>query len=184
MKKEFIIGGSKDLHNIITMEVEITYRNNYQEFTAHFNEGELINVDDANESARDWYSMLFDEVDAETKLNYLDDGDITKEKWIDNCIANEYDYRERIDCSCTDYEIIGKDGTTYNFETIGCGQHDPRECDYFEPVNETVEKLLKFWDDHHLGEITDDEKNELLKLCEKMEQYEEIQETIEERIDL
>lgn len=183
IRKEYFIGGSKDLHSIFTMELEVTYRNGYQEFTASFNEGELVNIDEQNENARDWYSMLFDEVDAETKLRYLEDGDITKKEWIENCLRDEYDYRERIDCSCTDYELY-KNGSTWNFETCGCGQHDPRDCEYFIPVNETVNELLKFWDVHHLKEITDDEKNELLKLCDKMEEFEDIEKVINERIVL
>ena len=183
IKKEFIIGGSKDLHNIFTMKLEVTYRNNYQEFTASFNEGELINIDERNEDARGWYEEMFDCADNESKLYYLQDGDRTKEEWIDACIAEEYDYRYRIDCSCTDYEI-NRDGVTYNFETVGCGQHDPRNTEYFTPVDGTVDKLLKFWDLHHLGEITDEEKKELLKLCDKMEKYEDIEKYIEENIEL
>lgn len=50
--------------------------------------------------------------------------------------------------------------------------------------NETVNELLKFWDAHHLEEITDDEKNELLKLCDKMEEFEDIEKVINERIVL
>lgn len=183
VKKEYFIGGSEDLHSIFTMELEVTYRNGYQEFTASFNEGELINIDEKNEEASDWYNMLFDEADAETKLHYLEDGDITKKEWIENCLRDEYDYRERIDCSCTDYEFT-RDGSTWNFETCGCGQHDPRECECFIPVNNTVKKLLEFWNAHHLKEITDDEKNELLKLCKKMEKYEDIEKVIEEGIVL
>lgn len=183
MKKEFFIGGSKDLHNIFTMDVEVTYRNNYQEFTAHFNEGALVNIDDEDENARDWYESLFYDMDDATKLKYLEDGDITRDEWIDQCIQNECSYHERLDCSCTDYEFT-KNNTTYNFETIGCGQHDPRDCDYFIPVNKTVKKLLEFWDLHHLKEITDDEKNELEKLCKKMELYEDIPEYIEKNIEL
>lgn len=183
IRKEYFIGGSEDLHNIFTMELEVTNRNGYQEFTASFNEGGLINIDEKNEEAEDYYSMLFDEVDAETKLQYLEDGDITKKEWIENCLSDEYDYRERIDCSCTDYELI-RNESTWNFETCGCGQHDPRECSYFIPVNETVNELFKFWDAHHLEEITDEEKNELLKLCDKMEEFEDIKKVINERIVL
>lgn len=183
IKKEFIIGGSKNLHNIITMELEVTYRNNYQEFTASFSEGELFNVDERNEDARGWYEEMFDCADNESKLYYLQDGDRTKEEWIDACIAEEYDYRDRIDCSCTDYEFT-KDGETYNFETSGCGQMDPRDKEYFIPINDTVKKLLEFWDANHLKEISDEEKSELLKLCEKMEKYENIEEYIEENIEI
>lgn len=183
MKKEFFIGGSKDLHNIFTMGVEITYRNGYQEFTAHFNEGELFNVEERAGDAEDYYEELWDCLDNDTKISYLQDGYITKDEWIQNCIDEECDYRDRIDCSCTDYEIE-KDGNTYNFESIAGGQHDPRKCDYFIPVNETVNKLLKFWDDHHLKEITDEEKEELMKLCEKMEEFEDIEKVIDERLEV
>lgn len=183
MKKEFLIGGSKDLHNIITMEIETTTRNGYLEFTASFSEGELFNVEERNEDARDWYEEIFDCSDNESKLFYLQDGDRTKDEWIDACLDEECDYRDRIDCSCTDYEI-SKDGETYNFETIGGGQLDPRECDYFEPVNETVAKLLEFWDNYHLKEITKEQENELCELCEKMEDFEDVEKIIVERIVL
>ena len=183
LKREFIIGGSEDLHNIFTMELNIRNWNGYPEFTASFNEGELINIDERNEDARGYYEDMFDCADNESKLYYLQDGDRTKEDWIDACIDEEYDYRDRIDCSCTDYEFT-KDGETYNFETIGGGQHDPRKCEYFISVNNTVDKLLEFWDKHHLKEISDEEKSELLKLCKKMEKYENIEEYIEENIEI
>jgi hypothetical protein len=181
MKKEFLIGGSKDFENIFTMEIEIRDWNGYPEFSASFNEGELFNVEERNENAEDWYSTLFDEMDAETKLKYLQDGDITKQDWIEECIRYEYDYRERVDCSCTDYEFT-KDNLTYNFETVGCGQHDPRDYDYFIPVNSTVKKLLEFWDKHHLKEITEKEFEELKKLCKNMESFEDIEEEILKRV--
>lgn len=174
LKKEFLIGGSKDYHNIYTMEVEVTTRNNYPEFTASFCEGELFNIDDANEYAEDYYDEVFECMDAETKLNYLQNGDITKKEWIEDCIRYEYDYRERIDCSCTDYELY-IDGELYNFETVGCGQHDPRDDDHFIPVNNTVKKLIEFWDVHHLKEINEDDYKELLKLLKNMEHYEDIE---------
>lgn len=183
IKKQYFIGGSENLHSIFTMNIEVTYRNGYQEFTASFNEGELVNIDERNENAREWYEEMFDCADSESKLFYLQNGDITKEEWIDDCIDGEYDYRDRIDCSCTDYEFT-RDESTWNFETAGCGQLDPRDCDYFIPANETVNELLKFWDAHHLKEITDDEKNELLKLCNKMEEFEDIEKVIQERIVL
>lgn len=182
MRREFLIGGSEDLHNIFTMEVEVTERNGYKEFTASFNEGELFNIEERNEDAYDWYEMLFDESDAETKLKYLQDGDITKNEFINNCIDEEYDYKDRIDCSCTDFEIYDQNGNGYNFETVGCGQHDPREYDYFKPIKPTVNKLLKFWDLHHLKEITDEEENELNKLIASMEAFEDIEKQLKERV--
>ena len=49
IRKEYFIGGSEDLHSIFTMELNVTYRNGYQEFTASFNEGDLVNIDEKNE---------------------------------------------------------------------------------------------------------------------------------------
>lgn len=183
LKKEFLIGGSKNYHNIFTMEIEIRNWNGYPEFTASFNEGELFNIDEANERAEDYYSELFDCMDPETKLNYLQDGDITKKDWIDECIRYEYDYRERVDCSCTDYEL-NIDGELYNYETSGCGQLDPRDYDYFIPVNSTVKKLLEFWDQHHLKEITENDLTELKKLLKNMERYEDIEAEILKKVNI
>lgn len=181
MKKEFLIGGSENLENIIIMELEIRDWNGYPEFTASFSEGELFNIDEKNEEAEDYYNEVFNCMDAETKLKYLQDGDITKQDWIEECIRYEYDYRDRVDCSCTDYEFT-RDGASYNYQTIGGGQLDPRDYDYFIPVNSTVKKLLEFWDKHHLKEITEKEFEELKKLCKNMESFEDIEEEILKRV--
>ena len=63
LKKEYFIGGSKDLHNIFTMELSIRNWNGYPEFTASFNEGELVNIDEKNEDDASRYADEMDQLD-------------------------------------------------------------------------------------------------------------------------
>lgn len=182
MKKTYIIGTYKneyDGEGIVTMDAEIReiYNEPEKTFSACFNVGELVNVDERD--ARDYYEYLFEDSDAESKLYYLQDGDITKEEFIENAINEEYDYRDRIDCSCTDYEFT-KDGATYNFETIACGQHDAREDEGFEPIREEVKELFKLWDNYHLKTLSPEDEKTINETLKRFEDLEDIEEKIEE----
>lgn len=158
LKKELLLGVNPTTNEIILGEFEITTRNNYKEFTASFDVGEAFDIDavDLNEQCQ----LQWDCLDDNTRLNLLLDGDRTRkdvfEEW-----TRYSDYREFVDCSCTDIETELENGTIINFETTSCGQHDIREDknNYNNIIftnKEAVEKLLKLWDLYHLKNI---EKN-------------------------
>lgn len=166
MKKIILLGVYGN--NIITCDAEITTRNGYKEATFSFNEGEAFFVDDINEEySKTYYKDLWDGMDSKTKLNYLNDGNKTKEEVFKQWLDDQYDYREIKDCSCTDYEMDHSKGTI-NFETIGCGQMDIREKTYFNNIiftnKNNVIKLLEFWDNLHLQKITDEEEKQIINL--------------------
>lgn len=158
-RKEFLLGieGNK----IFTGEIEITTRNHYKEFTASFNIGEAFDIGDIDEDyINEYYENLWDCFDAEQKLNYLDDGRKTKEDVFADWQYNE-DYKNIIDCSCTDFELTLKGGKTINFDTSSCGQCDIREhAEDFENIIFTDKKavllFLELWDKYHLENIEKD----------------------------
>ena len=184
IKKEFLIAYDKEEKTIATMEIEVKHprywskeKGNYTDeskfdFSASFNVGELVNIDEENENAQEYYEMVFDDCyDAERKLDLLNNGERTKHDVIDEWMRYEYDYRDRIDCSCTDYEFTF-DNITYNFRTGGCGQHDIRDdSNEWQYVNNNVVKLLKFWDQWHLKELTEESYQQLIELLQDMETY-------------
>lgn len=184
--KEFIIGYDTEKKAIATMKVKVKHPCYYNkekgsytdfekfEFTSSFNIGTLTDIDEENENAKEYYEMVFDDCyDAERKLDLLCNGERTKNDVIDEWMRYEYDYRERIDCSCTDYEFIF-DNITYNFRTDGCGQHDIREDSYnWQHVNEKVGELLKFWDEYHLKELTEESYDELMELLQHFESFQD-----------
>lgn len=192
LKKEFIIAYDKKEKNIVTMKIEVknpsfynkergSYKDfNKFEFTASFNVGELVNIDDENKNAYNYYESIFDDCyDAEAKLNLLNGGERTKKDVIDEWLASEYDYRERIDCSCTDYEFTYKN-ITYNFITAGCGQHDIRtDSNNWIFVNNKVDNLLKMWDQYHLKEINESNCNKLIEILKDFEKFEHDEAIIE-----
>ena len=185
IKKEFLIAYDKEEKTIATMEVEVKHprywskeKGSYTDeskydFSASFNVGELVNIDEENENAYDYYEECFEYgYDAEGKLDLLYGGDRTKKDVIDEWIHYEYDYRERIDCGCTDYEFTF-DNVIYNFRTAGCGQHDIRDdTNEWQYVNKAVAELLNIWDEWHLKELTETSYKKLVELLEDMKAYE------------
>lgn len=174
-RKEFLLGieGNK----IFTGEIEITTRNHYKEFTASFNVGEGFNIGDINEDyIEEYYENLWDCFDAETKINYLQDGEITKTELFEDWQYNE-DYKNIVDCSCTDFELTLKDGRNINFESTCGGQHDIRE-ENFDNIIFTDKKavllILELWDKYHLENIEKDIQEiepKIEYIFEKLEPY-------------
>ena len=181
MKRTILLGVNNN--TIYTGEFEVTTRNGYKEFTASFNVGcafDVNNIDDMD-MAEQYFEELWNNSDDERKLELLQDGDITREEARDNFINDTYyynGYRAFIDCSCTDYEVDDMpNGDTINFETEGCGQIDIREEPDFEKTvftnKEAVMKLLEFWDNFHLKEITEVQEEEINNLLNELAPFEE-----------
>lgn len=177
MRKTYLLGvnGNK----IYIGNIEVTTRNGYKEFTASFNVGEAFDISKIDEDYKnDYYEELWNCYDAQYKLDLLDDGNKTKDEVIADWSYDD-DYRNIIDCSCTDYELNLKNGTTINFESSCCGQHDIREEDDYNNTKftnkEAVEMILDLWDEYHLKNIEDNKKVEdiLNKIYELLEDYEE-----------
>lgn len=161
--KKILLGVKNN--NVIIADLRLTTRNGYPEFTASFNEGEAFNIDIIDDDYKnDYFNDYWDCCDDKTKLQMLQDGDITKEEARENFESEAYynDYHDYKDCGCTDIEIE-KDGKTINFETIACGQHDVRECEDFKDMIFTNEKtfndIMYLWDKYHMKEV----KGEILE---------------------
>ena len=175
MKRTILLGVNNN--TIYTGEFEVTTRNGYKEFTASFNIGWAFDVDNIDDSAEDYFEELWNNSDDGKKLEMLQDGDITREEAKENFINSIYDYRDIIDCSCTDYEVDDMtNGDTINFETVACGQVDIREEPDFKNTaftdKETVMKLLELWDNFHLKEISMVQEKEIESLLDSMSSYE------------
>ena len=169
MRKTFLLGATKN--NIILGEFELCKDNL---FAASFDIGQLIYVDDIDEDyIRNYFEDLWYDLDDATKLDYLEDGDITRDDWIQSHIDSTY-YDDIIDCSCTYLQLDTKNGLV-NFETIGCGQHDFTEDDFYKEMvftnKEVVLELLDMWKQYHLKTITTEQVNRLKELLDKLEPY-------------
>ena len=179
MKRTILLGVNSN--TIYTGEFEVTNRNGYKEFTASFNVGWAFDVDNIDDSAEQYFEELWNNSDDEKKLELLQDGDITREEAKREFINVTYyysGYRGFVDCSCTDYEVDDMpNGDTINFETESCGQVDIRREPDFENTiftnKEAVMKLLEFWDNFHLKEITEVQEEEINNLLNELAPFEE-----------
>lgn len=154
-RKKVLLGVNPNTNEIFFGEFEITTRNNYKEFTASFDVGSAFDIDsiDLYEQCNyDWECL-----DAQAKIDLLDDGEKTKQDVFEDWTAYT-NYKDFIDCSCTDIETTLRSGQTVNFETTCGGQHDIREDEenYKNIIftnKQAVEKLLVLWDKYHLENI-------------------------------
>lgn len=179
-RKKILLGINKVENKIYFGEIEITTRNNYKEFTASFDVGEAFDVNDIDENYKnDYKEAYWDCLDAQTKLNYLNDGELTKYNVFENLIFFNDDYKDFKDCSCTDFEVNLKNGQIINFETIACGQCDIRENkNDFENIiftnKEAVLLILDLWDKYHITNIENnikDVENKINKILKKLDKY-------------
>lgn len=195
IRKNFLLGINKKENKIYFGEIEIRSprywsreKGNYtdetkQDFSASFDAGEAFDIEDIDENYKnDYKNDYWDCLDAETKINHLEDGEITKEEFFENWEINGDDYRDFKDCSCTDYETTIESGQTINFETTNGGQYDIREnAEEFKNIIFTDKKavllILELWDKYHLKNINDNieevenKVNEILKRLDKYKSY-------------
>ena len=153
MEKKFLLGVIKN--QIVVGEFEVKTWNGYPEFTASFSVGEAFNIELSEDEIKDWWEEYWNCLDEKGKLVALNDGERTKQDWIDDQVGNTY-YQDIKDCSCTDLEM--KFNNEYiNFESICCGQHDVRTDEFFNEMKftnkEAFDKLMNLWDNYHLKEI-------------------------------
>ena len=165
---------------IYTGEFEIrTLCQGGKEFSASFHVGEGFNTNEIEfYRYEDYFDSLWGCLDDSSKLDMLQDGEITKVEARDNFINSIYDYRDIIDCSCTDYEVDDMlNGDIINFETVAWGQVDIREEPDFEKTvftnKEAVMKLLELWDNFHLKEISKAQEEEINNLLNELAPFEE-----------
>lgn len=177
MKRTILLGVNAGL--IYTGEFEIgRLHEGGKEFSASFNVGWAFDVNNIDDRAEDYFEELWNNSDDSSKLDMLEDGEITKEEAKNDFINITCDYRDIIDCSCTDYEIwFGEVGDTINFETVACGQVDIRREPDFENTiftnKEAVFKLLELWDNFHLKEISKAQEEEINNLLNELAPFEE-----------
>lgn len=158
LKKTYLLGVVDN--TILTCNIKKRYKlNNCNEVIVSFDVGKLINVDNLDKDyIINYFEGMFDYSDSDMKLQYLQDGYITKNEWIDNQVV-DCNYRDVYDCSCTDYEI-SINGTNYNFETTCSGQYDIREQSNFKDFVYTNKKafnlIMELWDNFHIKKLSDD----------------------------
>ncbi len=179
MRKTILLGVNG--RQIYTGEFEIrTLCQGGKYFSASFNIGFAFDINNTDSWAEDYFEELWNNSDDERKLEMLQDGDITKEEARNNFINDTYyysGYRAFIDCSCTDFEVDMPNGDTINFETESCGQCDIRKQPNFKNTvftnKEAVFKLLEFWDNFHLKEISKAQEEEINNLLNELAPFEE-----------
>lgn len=160
-EKVYLLGVMKD-NTILTCDIEKRYQlNNCNQVAIHFNLGRLFNINNTDDFLRSYFEEYFDNADDRTKICLLENGDITREEYINNEVANS-DYQDVCDCSCTNYEIV-VNNNTYNFTTDCGGQYDVRENDNFKNFIFTNKKafdlVMMLWDNYHIKKLNDDENN-------------------------
>lgn len=168
MEKTILLGIKNN--ELITADIALKDWDGRTGLGISFNEGQAFNINTIDdEYTRDYFNDLWDYgYDAQTKLDLLQDGKITKEEvfqdWEED--VNYYDIK---DCSCTDYELT-KNGKTINFETIGCGQTDVRTDEDFNDMKFTDEKMFNdimyYWDNFHLKELNEEQVKEIEHVME------------------
>ena len=176
MRKTILLG--VNFGTIYTGEFEIrTLSQGGKEFSASFNVGNGFNTNEIEfYRYEDYFDSLWECSDDSFKLNMLEDGDLNRKEAKENFINSICDYRDIIDCSCTDYEV-DINGDTINFETESCGQVDIREEPDFKGTvftnKEAVMKLLELWDNFHLKEISMVQEEEINNLLNELAPFEE-----------
>lgn len=176
IRKNFLLGINKEENKIYFGELEVTTRNGYKEFTASFDVGEAFDIEEID--LQEECESLWECYDTEQKLDLLYDGDRTREDVFDEWTRYS-DYKEFIDCSCTDFETTLNNGQTINFETTNGGQYDIRENE--EEYNniiftdkKAVELILELWDKYHLKNIENDLKeveDKINEILERLDKY-------------
>ena len=171
MRKKFLLGVMND--KIIIGEFEVRDWNGYNEFSASFDVGEAFNIDLSEDEIKDYWNEYFNCISDSEKLDILQDGERTKQDWLDEMVSNSY-YSDIKDCSCTDLELEYS-GSTINFETISCGQHDCRKDEEFKDMvftnKEAFDKLMNLWDKYHLSKIDQDGLKEIEEIENLLEPF-------------
>lgn len=176
IRKNFLLGINKKENKIYFGEIEVTTRNGYKEFTASFDAGEAFDIEEIDLKEQCQYE--WDCYDARQKLDLLYDGDRTREDVFDEWTRYS-DYKEFIDCSCTDFETTLNNGQTINFETTNGGQYDIRENE--EEYNniiftdkKAVDLILELWDKYHLENIEkniEEVENKIDEILKRIDKY-------------
>ena len=119
---------------------------------------------------------------AEELLEYLDNSYIRslckrydcKESELAVAIATNEPITELMDCSLYP-EFYTINGNDWYFESSGCGQID-LEGNITEYTNkDAVDKLIKFWKEHHLTIVDDTAKDELKNILSELSSVDEKQ---------
>ena len=173
MRKEFLLGVMGNQIVIGEFGVEERWENS-KVFSASFSIGEAFDTNVSEDEIRDWWEEYWNCLDKSTKLDYLQDGEITKQDWLDDRVY-ESDYTSIRDCSCTDLEL-DYNGMVINFESIGCGQHNCRKDENFKDMvftnKEAFDKLMELWDKYHLAVVDETIEKEVEELEKTLEPFE------------
>ena len=82
----------------------------------------------------------------------LNGNEFVVSRWADSC----NDPRDVLDCSLYP-EWFCIDGEDWYFESVACGQCDPRQYGMERYINKKAfDDLMELWDQYHLRDISDD----------------------------
>lgn len=144
------------------------------QFSVSFDEVDVVIA--TNELLEQRAKNLFDCVDDATITELLERFDCTLSE-LPKEYAYHYPYEGVLDCSLYPeiYFIPKVSDDDIVFESVGCGQHDPRTIESFRPIfPEFNKKLLSLWDNFHLKDIPQSEWEQLQKI--KQEKYKDFNE--------
>ena len=148
-----ILLGATKYNELVFADVDI--RNIWgktNEFSVCFNCVRPIDIDNIDFTER--YESMVDSMDADTKLDLLEQLDCKPSDLADE-LSYSGDISDVVDLYY-DADDVNVDGDDWSYEIMSCGQCDSRD-NMAEYVNEDAyNKLHELWDKFHLKEIADD----------------------------
>lgn len=155
---KYLIGATKD-NELVFCEFGINPYGNY--FSASFDVVEPFSeMDPRIELAAEDYIAA---VDSDTRWDMLTTYDCAPSELVSRLIEDE-GIKNIMDCSL--YPTICVRGTEYYyFESLACGQCDPREYEIVEWAcdKQIFDNLMNLWDNYHLKEYENEDYVEALK---------------------
>lgn len=169
MRNKYLLGATQN-KELVFGELEITTRNNFQEFSASFDV--VIPFDGDDFDLEEYYEDWIEDLDKECLYDLCERNWCAPQELANALAKNCVDVRDAIDCSLYP-EVVEVDGVDYYFESSCCGQHDTREDMECYTNKEAYDLVIELWDKYHLKEI--DEEG-----VEKMKKTMKLLETIDE----
>lgn len=148
MRIKYLLGATK-YNEVAFAEIE---RYADGRFSASFETVRPFNVDRLDK--HDYAESYIECFDKESLYDMCEEYECSPQD-LPDCITEEMDIQELIDCSLYP-DTIKVDGEDWMFESGSCGQHDLRgEMEVY--INkEAFDSLIKLWDEYHLKPIPED----------------------------
>ena len=171
MRRKFLLGVTKD-DELAFGEIEIFEHDTPRkgEFTASF-----FTVRPFNSSEEDFEQYCEDYIegfDDATKYHLCETLCCSPQELVDR-FASHSDWQEVLDCSLYP-ETFYIDEDEWLFESSSCGQHDLRKDGMRLYTDEKAFNLLQeLWDEYHLKPLTEDGKQILNEITDRLSQIDE-----------